>query len=189
MTTSSFTSVGVFANQSTPLIHESLQRVVALLNARGVRVMVEETAAEGLKLAAETATRTNILPAVELVIAIGGDGSARCRSGCCAPRLASRRGESGQTRVFSGHFLSVLEGQLSKVLDGHGHIEEHFLLEGVISGGKAQPATALNEITVHSAAMPSMIEFELYIDGGFVHHQAASDGPSYRRQPDPLLMH
>ena len=48
MTTSSFTSVGVFANQSTPLIQESLQRVVALLNARGVRVMVEETADEGL---------------------------------------------------------------------------------------------------------------------------------------------
>ena len=72
MTTSSFTSVGVFANQSTPLIQESLQRVVALLNARGVRVMVEETADEGLDLAAETATRTNILPEVELVIAIGG---------------------------------------------------------------------------------------------------------------------
>ena len=49
--------------------------MVALLNSCGVRVMVQETAAEGLKLAAETATRTNILPAVELIIAIGGDGS------------------------------------------------------------------------------------------------------------------
>ena len=176
MTTSSFTSVGVFANQSTPLIHESLQRVVALLNARGVRVMVEETAAEGLKLAAETATRTNILPAVELVIAIGGDGSmlgaARDVAPHGLPLVGVNRGRLGFLADISPE---QLEGQLSKVLDGHGQIEEHFLLEGVISGGKAQPATALNEITVYSAAMPSMIEFELYIDGGFVYHQA-SDG-------------
>ena len=75
MATSSIQAVGVFANQTSSLIQESLQRVVAFLESRGVRVLVERAAALGAELKVPTAPRAEILPEVELVIAIGGDGS------------------------------------------------------------------------------------------------------------------
>jgi NAD+ kinase len=176
MATSSFQAVGVFANQTSSLIQESLQRVVTFLESRGVSIFVEKAAATGIDLHVPTATRAEILRQVELVIAIGGDGSmlgaARDIAPHGLPLLGVNRGRLGFLADVSPE---EIETQLARVLDGQGEVEERFLLEGVVSSGGAEPATALNEITVHSAAMPSMIEFELFINGGFVYHQA-SDG-------------
>ena len=62
------------------------------------------------------------------------------------------------------------------MLAGNYSIEEHFLLEGEVSvDGRQEVASALNEVLVHSAEMPKMIEFDLYVDNEFVYTQY-SDG-------------
>ena len=149
--------------------------------------MVEETAAEGLKLAAETATRTNILPAVELVIAIGGDGSmlgaARDVAPHGLPLVGVNRGRLGFLRIY---LPSSSRDSYQKCSKGTGKLKSIFYWKASsVAAGAA--CDALNEITVHSAAMPSMIEFELYIDGGLSTIKHPTDS-SHRRQPGPLLM-
>ena len=69
-----------------------------------------------------------------------------------------------------------IDVKLRQVLAGDYTIEEHFLLEGEVSvnGGKEVPC-ALNEVLIHSAQMPRMLEFDLYVDGDFVYNQH-SDG-------------
>lgn len=113
----------------------------------------------------------------DLIIAVGGDGNilgtARMFAPLDVPVVGVNRGRLGFLADISP---DDIESALKEVLAGNYSIEEHFLLEGEVSvDGRQEVASALNEVLVHSAEMPKMIEFDLYVDNEFVYTQY-SDG-------------
>ncbi len=173
-----YKQVGIFASISGPLVAESLKRVVSVLAARDIQTLVEasELAASSTP-SLETATRETICQTADLVIAIGGDGSmlsaARDVAAFGVPLLGINRGKLGFLADVSP---DDIETQLNAVLSGESETEAHFLLEGSLEEADGVAiATALNEVTIHSATMARMIEFDLYIDDVFVYKQS-SDG-------------
>ncbi len=173
-----YKQVGIFASISGPLVTESLKRVVSVLAARDIQTLVEasELAASSTP-SLETATRETICQTADLVIAIGGDGSmlsaARDVAAFGVPLLGINRGKLGFLADVSP---DDIETQLNAVLSGESETEAHFLLEGSLDEADGVAiATALNEVTIHSATMARMIEFDLYIDDVFVYKQS-SDG-------------
>ncbi len=173
-----YKQVGIFASISGPLVAESLKRVVSVLAARDIQTLVEasELAASSTP-SLETATRETICQTADLVIAIGGDGSmlsaARDVAAFGVPLLGLNRWKLGFLADVSP---DDIETQLNAVLSGESETEAHFLLEGSLDEADGVAiATALNEVTIHSATMARMIEFDLYIDDVFVYKQS-SDG-------------
>ena len=173
-----FKQVGIFASISGPLVAESMLRVAAVLKAQGIEVRVEESELSATTLPEIKAqSREAICQTADLVIAIGGDGSmlsaARDVTPFGVPLLGINRGRLGFLADVSP---DDIETQLNAVLLGDSETETHFLLQGRFAEGDGvAEATALNEVTVHSATMSRMIEFDLYINDVFVYKQS-SDG-------------
>lgn len=172
-----FKQVGLIARVVTDQIRESLQTVEKLLLGHGVEIWSDPTAAGMLVNAVP-----NVVDSIEalgthcdLVIAVGGDGNilsaARAMAPHGVPILGINRGKLGFLADISP---DQIEPQLQAVLAGDYTLEEHFLLEGLVEGQEEIPS-ALNEVLVHSANMPKMIEMHLYIDDKFVYTQN-SDG-------------
>ena len=173
-----FKQVGIFASISGPLVAESMLRVAAVLKAQDIEVRVEQSELSAATLPEIKAqSREAICQTVDLVIAIGGDGSmlsaARDVTPFGVPLLGINRGRLGFLADVSP---DNIETQLNAVLLGDSETETHFLLQGRFAEGEGvAEATALNEVTVHSATMSRMIEFDLYINDVFVYKQS-SDG-------------
>lgn len=171
-----FRTIGLVSRVSNDQIRESLVAVFELLKTRKIDVLVDEVAA-GMLCEADCRVTSwdEMATACDLLIAVGGDGNilsaARSMAPHGVPILGINRGKLGFLADVSP---DQIDTQLSAVLDGEFTTEEHFLLEGLVEGHDDVPS-ALNEVLVHSAEMPKMIEMELYVDDRFVYRQN-SDG-------------
>ena len=159
---SDFKTVGLVSRVNNDQISESLSAVVTLLEFKGISV-VQDLPWEQLG------------ERCDLLIAVGGDGNilsaARAMAPFGVPILGINRGKLGFLADISP---DQIDTQLAAVLDGDYTIEEHFLLEGLVDGHDGVPS-ALNEVVIHSANMPKMLDIELYVDGRYVNTQP-SDG-------------
>lgn len=173
-----FERVGLVARSGSELVLDSLRRVLALLEARNIRVFIEDKAHNLLPEYKGTCyTQAEMAEHCDLVIAVGGDGNilgaARSFAPHGVPILGVNRGRMGFLADVSPADIDV---SISAVLNGNYTMEEHFLLEGEVSvKGLKEVPCALNEVLIHSAQMPRMLEIDLYIDGEFVYNQY-SDG-------------
>ncbi|MEX2488649.1 MAG: NAD(+) kinase [Pseudomonadales bacterium] len=173
-----FTEVGLVARTDNELVLESLRRVERLLSSRDVNVTVEDVAAGFLGETSTTVrSREEMGTLCDLIIAVGGDGNilgaARTFSEYSVPILGVNRGRLG---FLADVHPEEIESLIGEVLEGNYTTEEHFLLEGQVSiEGEQEVPSALNEVLIHTATLPKMIEFDLYIDGDFVYTQY-SDG-------------
>lgn len=172
----SFQSVGLVARVSNPQIVESLNTVNRYLLASGCEVVAETFVAALLEVPGKrVADLTGLGASCDLVITVGGDGNilstARAIAPYGVPVLGINRGKLGFLADVSP---DEIEARLSEVLSGDYTTEEHFLLEAVVDG-EAEAPSALNEILVHSANMPKMLELELYVNDQYVYTQN-SDG-------------
>lgn len=171
-----FDRVGLVARVANDQIRESLLRVEKLLLDEGAQVIFENASAEMLGGNGRVRTDIEQLGAdCDLVIAVGGDGNilstARSIAPYGVPILGINRGKLGFLADVSP---DEIEARLREVLSGDYATEEHFLLEGEVKG-QAEVPCALNEVLVHSARMPKMIEMELYVNDKYVYTQN-SDG-------------
>ena len=171
-----FSRIGLVARVGNDQVVESLRRVAQFLLSQGAEVLLEVHSAEFLGSSDREAFDMKSLgERCDLMIAVGGDGNilnaARVMAPFGVPILGINRGRLGFLADISP---DELEARLGEVLSGDYTTEEHFLLEGVVSGRDEVPS-ALNEVLVHSANMPKMIEIELFVDGVFVYRQH-SDG-------------
>jgi NAD+ kinase len=171
-----FNRIGLVARQSTEQIVESLTRVEQFLIRNAVDVLFETASAKMLgENNRQVADLDGLGQKCDLVIAVGGDGNilttARTMAKYGVPILGINRGRLGFLADVSP---DEIELRLGEVLSGDYTTEEHFLLEGVFEGHPEIPS-ALNEVLVHSANMPKMIEMDLYVDDVFVYNQH-SDG-------------
>ena len=169
-----FKSVGIVAKTGTDQVLESLRRVVDFLESRAVDVVMEADSA-ALLGNSDGCVLSDMGQSCDLVIAVGGDGNilgaARALAPAGVPILGVNRGRVGFLADISPNDIELSIGD---VLAGDFVIEEHFLLEGEVSGLDAEPC-ALNEVLIHTANLPKMIEFDLFINDEFVYNQH-SDG-------------
>lgn len=176
MSATAFKSVGLVARVASEQIKESLLSAESCLKSLGVEPVFESVSAQmlggnGRKLA----SLDEMGASCDLLIAVGGDGNilsaARAMAPYGVPILGINRGKLGFLADISP---DELEDRLKEVLAGDYTTEEHFLLEGEVKGSEELPS-ALNEVLVHSARMPKMLEMELYVNGKYVYTQS-SDG-------------
>ena len=173
-----FSTIGLVAHNNSELIQESFDRVIRCLQDQSVDVLVEAETAQVLPAGDLQVLEADALGQhCDLIIAVGGDGNilgtARLFAPLDVPVVGVNRGRLGFLADISP---DDIESALKEVLAGNYSIEEHFLLEGEVSvDGRQEVASALNEVLVHSAEMPKMIEFDLYVDNEFVYTQY-SDG-------------
>ena len=171
-----FSTVGLVARVANDQIRESLLRVETFLLDEGVAVVFENASADMLGSNGRSSSHLASLGSTcDLVIAVGGDGNilstARAVAHYGLPVLGINRGKLGFLADISP---DDIEERLREVLSGDYTTEEHFLLEGEADGQGEVPC-ALNEVLVHSAKMPKMIEMELYVNDTYVYTQN-SDG-------------
>jgi len=166
------------ARSGSALVAESLQRVQRFLGEQKVEVMIATTAWEMLGDGEEgSVSQEEMGTSCDLIIAVGGDGNmlgtARTFAPYGVPIVGVNRGRLGFLADISPEDI---ESSLGQVLAGNYTVEEHFLLEGEVSvKGITEVPCALNEVVLHSAEMPHMIEFDMYLDDAFVYNQY-SDG-------------
>ncbi|MDH5738184.1 MAG: NAD(+) kinase, partial [Gammaproteobacteria bacterium] len=170
--------VGLVARSGSDLITESFRRVEHFLRDRQVEVLVEDSALPMLiRQDAAVCSRETMGERCDLVIAVGGDGNmlgaARSLVSHGVPILGVNRGRLGFLADVSPEEIEI---SLGSVLAGDFTVEEHFLLEGDKSpDDNGDLPCALNEVVIHAANLPKMLEFNLYIDEAFVFNQY-SDG-------------
>lgn len=174
-----FNKVGLVARSGgSALVAESLGRVARFLAAQQVEVLIAEEAFQMLGDGeGKSSTLDEMGQACDLIIAVGGDGNmlgtARAFAPYGVPIVGINRGRLGFLADISP---DEIEMSLGAVLGGDYTVEEHFLLEGEVAvQGITEVPSALNEVVIHSAAMPHMIEFNLYLNDKFVYNQY-SDG-------------
>ncbi|MEX2326092.1 MAG: NAD(+) kinase [Pseudomonadales bacterium] len=173
-----FETVGLVARTGSEMVKESLERVCRFLRGQAVEVLVAPDAYDMLgETAARRSNEREMGVECDLIIAVGGDGNmlgtARVFTPQGVPIVGVNRGRLGFLADISP---DDIENSLAAVLAGDYTLEEHFLLEGEVSvKGVTEVPCALNEVLLHSAEMPHMIEFDLYIDDVFVYNQH-SDG-------------
>ncbi len=114
----------------------------------------------------------------QLVIVVGGDGSMLKVANQLAeqnvPVVGVNRGRLG---FLTDILPDDIEHALEQILAGQYREEPRFLLEVQTGAGKQARllGAAMNDVVLHPGIAAQMIEFDLYVDGQFVCHQA-SDG-------------
>ena len=170
-----FSSVGLIAKTGSQQVLESLERVLKFLRSQDLNIVLESASAERLTCFEKISEVGEMGDFCDLVIAVGGDGNilgaARALAPFGVPILGVNRGRLGFLADISPEDI---ETQIGAVLAGDFVTEDHFLLEGEVLG-LDEMHSALNEVLIHTASMPKMIEFDLYINGEEVYAQH-SDG-------------
>lgn len=183
--TSSFSTIGLIGRRGTATILDSLDTVLRLLLARGVRVVVEDDTARLMGNGAlrdqprcSAASRLELGSRADLIVVVGGDGSllgvGRDLAHCGVPVVGVNRGGLGFLADISPDQIEVSLGQ---VLEGAYREEDHFLLHARVQreGREVARSPALNDVVVHLGGMAKMMEFSLWVDDQFVYDQR-SDG-------------
>ncbi len=172
-----FDTIGLVGRSHKDGLDAVLQELIALLQQRGHRVLLEERLDELVPgHDCETASRDEIGQAADLVIVAGGDGSllsaARTLAKYDTPVVGVNRGRLGFLTDITPDQVAEL---IPSVLDGNYDEESRFLLDALVmrDGERVAQADALNDVVVNSGTSAQMIEIELSIDDTFVYRQRA----------------
>jgi NAD+ kinase len=172
-----FQRVGLLGRREHPGVYQIVSDLLALLDARGIEVILEDRLASLAHFERRAmAPRDIIGEQVDLAIVIGGDGSllsaARTLVRHDTPVIGINRGRLGfLTDVSPDELLE----QVTAVLEGRYTRDYRFLLDAEVvrDGIVIGTAEALNDVVVNSGTSGQMIEFELEIDGEFVYRMNA----------------
>jgi len=170
--TNRFKRIGLWGRFSEDSLAEPARQLTKHLNERGIEVCASDSADD---LAGAGSIR--FLPerelgaAVDLLVAIGGDGNllraTRCVAGRSVPLIGINRGRLGfLTDVKPDQMLAALDA----VLDGDYLAEERLMLSAKISGpgGNSESLNALNDIVLQKAASGRILDFVTTVDGHYV---------------------
>lgn len=108
---------------------------------------------------------------IECIITLGGDGTlinaARILYECKIPIIGINLGHLGFLTEIE---LGALEEGLNQLVNGAHIFEERMMLEGKIN---EQKYAALNDIVLTRNGAPKVINFDIYINGKFLHSYKA----------------
>jgi NAD+ kinase len=155
-----------------PRVAESMSTLLPHLKARGVQVLVSESAdiPDGLN-GVTRLPEEEVASQADLLIAIGGDGTllygARMVARHNVPLLGINRGRLGfLTDVMPQDMLPHVDAALEGKLDS----EERTLLRACLRRGDGTivESLGLNDIVLQKAATGRMLDFETRVNGKFV---------------------
>lgn len=157
--------VALFPNANK---HESKNVALGIyefLTAQNVQVVMGELGSSLF----EAPLLSSIEPAtVDFAITLGGDGTIlrlfHLHPELTAPVLAVNMGSLG--------FLADIQVKdvypaLQNLLDGNYIIQERLMMEGQTANGQ-EKCIAVNEIVVHRAANPSLVDLAIHVDGSYL---------------------
>jgi NAD+ kinase len=175
----SFQSVAIIGKITNPAIREHVLALASMLDARHIRVVIEQLTATHLDIQNyPLVTLASMGANVDLAIVLGGDGSmlmvARELLHYRVPLVGVNKGRLGFLTDLTTD--SMLEA-IARILDGEFSQEQRILLgAGIFRDGKLlSEGRALNDVVISKGGVARLIDLELTIDGEFVHQQR-SDG-------------
>jgi len=170
--TNRFKRIGLWGRFSENSLAEPARQLAKHLNERGIEVC----AATGDDVLAG-AGNIRFLPeselggAVDLVVAIGGDGNllraTRCVAGRSVPLIGINRGRLGfLTDVKPDQMTATLDA----VLNGDYLAEERLMLKATIRGndGDSESVNALNDVVLQKVVSGRILDFMTSVDGHYV---------------------
>jgi NAD+ kinase len=175
-----FSIIGIISRRDNRELVDTLLTVTAFLQRRPhTRIILDEAVSALLGTHPyETMARGQMAGVCQLMIVVGGDGSMLKAAPLLAdhdlPVVGINRGRLG---FLTDIRPEAIELALGPILEGQFVQESRFLLDVFLETAKGEVllGAAMNDVVLHPGRAATMIEFELYIDGGFVYNQA-SDG-------------
>lgn len=175
-----FSTIGIISRRDNREVVDTLLALTAFLQRRPhTRIVLDEGVSALLGTHPyEVRQRTEMGGLCQLVIVVGGDGSMLKAAPLMAdqdlPVVGINRGRLG---FLTDIRPEEIELTLGPILEGKYIQESRFLLEviQITPKGEVMLGAAMNDVVLHPGRAAQMIEFELYVDGGFVYNQA-SDG-------------
>lgn len=164
----SITSVGVFLRPKTPSLKELSLQIARRLEESGISVLFEAQSAEMIGVRGELLS--DMLKAVDLLLAIGGDGTllsaVRQSYTYDLPVLGLNMGRLGfLTDLQQGE----MEGFIPKLKRGEYRLESRLMLEGELlkEGKEEQRLFALNEIIITRSEVSGMTRVKAWVEGEY----------------------
>ncbi len=168
--------VGLVSRRQLAAARPTLVELASWLEARDVTPVFEtDTAALAGDLGRETATADDLPAQVDLIIALGGDGTLLgaanriAAAGLDIPIVGVNFGSLGFLTEVT---LVELYDAMSAVLDGTATVEARMMLdcrvEQADAGAPHINRAVLNDIVITRGSLSRMIDLEVRIDGGFV---------------------
>jgi NAD+ kinase len=167
-----FEHIAVIGNDRDPRVVESLQLIAAHLSARQRRV-----AADAASTVNFTSTQIELRPeerladGVDLIVAVGGDGTMLHAARLAAPRdvpvLGVNRGRLG---FLADIGPADLRDRLDEILSGRYVRDHRAMLQATLSfaTGPGRTCHALNDVVLQKWRTGRMLDFETWIDGRYV---------------------
>jgi NAD+ kinase len=170
-----FKTVGLWGRLGEPSVAEPALQVLSHLLNRGIRVCAATQANAASEFeAVERVDESQLAATVDLIVAIGGDGTlltaARRVARHDVPLVGVNRGRLGfLTDITPEHMLEAIDG----ILDGDFLAEQRRLLHAQIAprGGveRAQRGMlALNDVVLQKGETGRMLDFVTSVDGVYV---------------------
>jgi NAD+ kinase len=168
------TRAGLVARRHLAAARPTLIELASWLEARDVAPVFEtETAALAGLEGRETAAADDLAGGVDLVIALGGDGTLLAAAnriaaaGLDVPIVGINFGSLGFLTEVT---LAELYDALASVLDGSASIDSRMMLRASIAGADDRPAVldrlVLNDIVITRGSLSRMIDLEVRITPG-----------------------
>lgn len=160
--------IALFPNTSKPRALEIAKEIGLFLRQKGVQVIVEDQQATTL----DATPLSKIEPkSINFIISLGGDGTIlrliHRHPELQAPLLGINLGGLGFMADIP--FQDIYPG-LEDLLDGRFTIQPRMMMEGFYGKEKCM---AINEMVIHRAQNPSLIDLSVYVDGLYLNTFAA----------------
>jgi NAD+ kinase len=171
-----FKTVALWGRLSEASVAEPAQQILAHLQKRGIQVLADSDAEARPPLSKiKRLGRTELAASVDLIVAVGGDGTlltaARLVAAHGVPLIGVNRGRLGfLTDVSPEHMLDALDA----ILSGDYLAEQRRLLRASIvpdepdSAASVPAMLALNDVVLQKGETGRMIDFVTTVDGSYV---------------------
>ncbi len=168
---SPFHTIALIGRYADPLVAEAMVALAAHAHARGVAVHIDAGCPLPFTTPTERRPEAELPLGVELLVAVGGDGTllyaARLAADRPVPLLGINRGRLGFLADVSA--TEMLE-RFDDVLTGAYSEDRRRVLDATIrrAGSAVQRARALNDVVLQKWQTGRMLDFETWIDGRYV---------------------
>lgn len=163
-----FNQIALLGRYEDERVGAPMEALARHLKGRGVTVRAEDSIAHHIgAVASGSAERT--VAGADLAIAIGGDGTMLYAAPLVArhkvPILGVNRGRLGFLADLGPE--EMVEG-VDDVLAGRYTVVTRLMLNAYLPGSANPAGIALNDVVLQKVDVGRMLEFETWIDGGFV---------------------
>ncbi len=166
-----FEIVGIYTKPLKKRSPEKIFELLRFLEKRRVKYFIDEQTSRSIKSKKNLVKGEEIPSLVELIIVLGGDGTmlsvARKVGNRDTPVIGINFGYLGFLTQIK---LERMTEELERVFDGNFRYENRMRLEAEVlkSDGEIKRFTALNDVVINKGTLARIIDFETYVDGGFL---------------------